>query len=343
MLHLFRKILPEEPVPPVDFLPRRCLRSRCNSFDCQRCVQVCGSGALQLREGRISFDASLCTGCMRCSTVCLNDALHTTVDFTTLLAGLPADGEVFICCDRQPRQRAEEVPLPCLGLFSAEALIGLLVKSTGRVVFDLTACPGCPNRESSAAFVVCLERVQQLCRPLFRGEVCLFRGDGRPGSDEEADRRHYLSGLTFKAWFGEAQPAGARPNLGQPVNDTRRRVSDRCRLVQCLAEGLDQSGRDLLRRVAVPQLRLSESCRLCPRCAGICPSGALRFERNGGEKRLLYDALRCSGCGLCVTFCQEGALELIQAPIVAAIFDAKEKVAVADATQTPGGDGSKTI
>jgi ferredoxin len=315
MLDVFRQLLPENPVAPVEFLPRRCLRSRWSSFDCRRCLQVCSSGALQLTEGRISFDVSSCTACMRCSAVCPNDALAASIDLNKLLSGLPAGGETFISCDRQPRRRASEVVLPCVGLFSAESLLTLLVNNSRVVIFNLSACQECPNRESSAAFVATLERVRQLCRPLLTGDVQLLPGNTGALPDKSPQRRDFLSGLTGKAWSGGALLSGLWPAAEQPVDDTRRRIADRRRLVQDLVKRLDPAGKELLRPVCLPQLRLLESCRLCPHCAGICPSTALRLERNGTDKKLLYDGMRCSGCGLCVAFCREGALQLIEAPL----------------------------
>jgi ferredoxin len=58
----------------------------------------------------------------------------------------------------------------------------------------------------------------------------------------------------------------------------------------------------------------SAGCSLCEVCVGVCPTGALRAERNGaGLLRLSVDSGRCIACGACVTCCPEAVATLERA------------------------------
>jgi len=50
-------------------------------------------------------------------------------------------------------------------------------------------------------------------------------------------------------------------------------------------------------------------CRACPDppCAASCPTGALKPRKGGG---IVFDPVKCVGCGNCVKACPYGALML---------------------------------
>ena len=51
-----------------------------------------------------------------------------------------------------------------------------------------------------------------------------------------------------------------------------------------------------------------ELCTDCGKCVERCYFNARRFVKE----KLEYNSLNCAGCGLCVTFCPSGAIELIR-------------------------------
>lgn len=315
MLQLFKKIMPVDS-PPLEFVAARCLWRRLYYCDCRRCVKVCRSGALSLRGDQISFDQTACTACMRCSAVCPNDALIAAPDLYRLLAGMVTDEEVLFSCVRQPRLKGERYTLSCLGQFTDEALIAIVLQGPRSVVFNVAACHGCPNRESAAAAVNALERITARLQPLMRAKITLLQPGHPEVPAETANRRDFLTGLTGKIRLSAARAIVGPPPANPESRANRRRIPWRRRLLLQVENSLDLQGRAQLREICNPRLRRNENCELCPSCAGICPSGALRLEGDDGE-RLLFDGRLCSSCGLCVTFCREGALQLLEAPLTA--------------------------
>jgi ferredoxin len=314
MRHLFPPRAAKQALAPILFFPRRCLRRRWGDFDCRRCLEVCPSGALKLTAGQISYDDPACTACLRCSSVCPVEALAPALDLRDLLAWMVAAGEFSISCQRQPRHRTDAVVLPCLGLFSEEVLV-VLLRHKVSVTVNLNPCRACPNQASATAFIGSLKRVQELCHPLLPGEVHLLPVEQGEKVAEPGGRRRFLTEVVAGAINGMAGLSRPKPAGGEPDQDGRRRSTLRRELLRQIAIDLDESGRKILKSAFEPQLQLNDSCRLCPRCAGICPSGALRLSRAERKKRLLFDPQRCSSCGLCVAFCQEGALFLVPPPL----------------------------
>ena len=51
-----------------------------------------------------------------------------------------------------------------------------------------------------------------------------------------------------------------------------------------------------------------ESCMHCGECTAMCPSGALRLDRE--SRLLLFDPDRCTVCGLCAKVCPVKAMHV---------------------------------
>ena len=58
-------------------MPEKSLRIKGNScIQCKKCIRELGCPALVIKEGRVSIDESLCTGCTLCMQVCPADAIE---------------------------------------------------------------------------------------------------------------------------------------------------------------------------------------------------------------------------------------------------------------------------
>lgn len=53
--------------------------SKCEG-KCRKCQEVCPTGAIDLKEGRLTLDLGKCIFCGACETVCPNNAVHFTQD-----------------------------------------------------------------------------------------------------------------------------------------------------------------------------------------------------------------------------------------------------------------------
>ena len=72
----------------------------------------------------------------------------------------------------------------------------------------------------------------------------------------------------------------------------------------------------------------SAGCSLCEVCVGVCPTGALKAERNSaGSVRLSFDSGRCTACAACVGSCPESVVTLERAADGGVLVQGRQVVA----------------
>ncbi len=95
-----------------------------------------------------------------------------------------------------------------------------------------------------------------------------------------------------------------------------------CSCCGCCCHGLriinDFSAPGLISKPHFMPHRDETMCNDCGKCARICPMNAWQEVAAAGEKsrgaKYQFDSERCIGCGLCVSNCKPGALELMPVP-----------------------------
>jgi ferredoxin len=293
----------------ADLVPHRCLRKRLNTNSCSRCLDSCSSGALSLRGREIVLDKTCCTGCMTCVAVCPQDALTSKFDADGLLAYLDRKANVWISCGRQRRFHPDEIIVPCMGVLSKPILAAMGLRASGSLIFNLAGCVECANRQSSEVFKKDLFEIVDVLSDILQSELIISETN-KEAELIEVDRRSYLTNL--KNAFSKASknhPAFEVKSI-EPEPVGKRRIPQKTRLIQDIIRDLDAvSGKRILSLFG-NSLSVNKECTSCPLCKGICPTGAIKIERSEQGKKLKFEILDCSGCGLCVEFCRKNALVL---------------------------------
>ncbi len=295
----------------VQLVAERCLRTRLNSNECRRCLEVCPGSALRVENRRILLDAERCSGCGRCRAVCPSDAFTSVVDITQLIDSLPGKDRTVISCSRQPRQTDKELVLPCLGLLSQPALLAIGSGGCTTVTFVTVGCAACSNAPAIDAFLTDLQHMAGLIKRCGGARLeILTAADQEPQPSSSSSRRSYLRDLKTSVRSRPDIPAPqsvvrtpARPSSG-------RQLPEKVALINRLLAGADDDSIRELRSSWFPRLSITSACTHCPRCAGICPTGALKRRGSGLNKQLVFNSSRCSGCRLCMEFCPQNAIIL---------------------------------
>jgi len=281
--------------PTPRYTGSRCLVEKYAVGGCDACVEACPYEAVDLAHFRVEIDDTRCTGCGLCTQVCPGVALEFPLG---------------------PLQEA-------------------LDKGRGQVK--------CSKAEGSGQEVLCLGRLTPglLAEAASRhGRLTLARGDcerckiGGPTVPQalervvEEARRYYPElevAVTTEALPGVA--VGRRELFQQILGGTRRMAAEvlpeppEALVPEDAGEGPALPAELRLRRAAAarsqgevrwPAVQVLEGCTLCPVCANVCPTGAIRREREEGEYVLELEVSACTGCAACVTSCPPQVVELVE-------------------------------
>ena len=299
----------KEPKPVPEVEPRRCLRNRLHSCTCDLCIESCPQNALQYVDKQILLDKNCCTGCMRCTAVCPSEVFSCDDGLGKILSypdGSTQKSITFSC----PHQRLflpEETIVPCLGIFSLEALLFLShTRKTTTFYFNTAGCQACSNYKASLAFKDELQQLQNVGPSL----STRFKIQENNTHDHEVvDRRSFLRTLTNTTL--ETAKASLQPTqIKEKRTPGSRTIPSRIVLLKkCFEDTLDETWNAIAGKLQ-PQLTIAESCTPCNRCSAICPTGAIRLEKEKNSKHVVFRGENCSSCGLCINFCKQKALSL---------------------------------
>ncbi|UYV36835.1 4Fe-4S binding protein [Rhodobacteraceae bacterium D3-12] len=283
--------------------PLLCAHSRAEQSGCNRCIDLCPTGAITPSGDHVSVDPMICAGCGACSSVCPSGAITydaPPVDLTmrrvqTLAqAYLDAGGtaprlmvsdahgaEMVRLSARHGRGLpADVIPMevPALNLFGhAEALAALAAGFT-----SVALLPGPSTDRDALAAQIALAAAMSAGHPV----TLLDTTDPEAMEDALYDT-----------------PAPTPPIAPIRPMGTRRQITRQA------ARALNPESETLPLPDGAPYgavLVNTDSCTLCLSCVSLCPSGALADNPDMPQLRFQEDA--CLQCGLCSNICPEDAI-----------------------------------
>lgn len=285
----------------------RCLRMRYSASSCRRCADICPHGAVSL-DGSFSLDRERCRACLLCTSVCPVGAAEQSSEFSTCLAQLARVPDPVLGCIRT--KDTSNAALPCLGGLSEEHLLALCHSLSGKLILNLSVCTDCPN----SAIVPHLRR-----RLAMLGEAGLLEGGCSLAAaesaaelcfrDEAIGRRGFFRSLRNSLFQSAAEIVSGSTELCERRSGyAEKRVPVRRQLLNGIAGHLCADREKTVRSRYNSLITFSGNCTSCQGCVAICPTGALRTE--SGEAPPQCNPHICTGCGLCVEFCLDGAAQM---------------------------------
>jgi len=291
----------------VVFEEHLCAHSRATKTGCNRCLNVCPTGAITSDGDSISIDPNICAGCGGCAAVCPSGAVTydaPNVQFLfnrirTLASTYIATGgtaprllvhddshgaELIALAARFSRGLpADVIPLTVPnveGFGHTEMLVAL---ATGFTSVDILAGPK-TEREA-------LDTQLDLARALSPENRLNIIDPSEPDA------------LCDALYITAPEPLDINPIL--PLGG--RRETTRLAATALAPE---------ITTIALPAgapygavIVDNDACTLCLACASLCPSGALGDNPDTPQLRFKEDA--CLQCGICVNTCPEQAITLI--------------------------------
>jgi ferredoxin len=304
----------------ISFTADICAHSRSRIVGCDRCLDLCPTGAIAPAGDHVAIDALICAGCGQCAAVCPTGAASYALP--------PADilmrrlrillGTYRDAGGRQPvvlvHDEAHGAPLiDALARFGdglPANVLPLSVNEVTQVGLETLAAAFAYGasavrlllRAKPRHDVAGLQRTLALAEPILTG---LGFGTGRVATIETDDPD--ILGETLRAL--EAAAPAPRPASFLAVGGKRD-------VMQLALRELQRAAPTPVDVIALPagapfgKVELNvEGCTLCLACVSACPTGALGDDPERPTLRFSEDA--CVQCGLCQATCPEKVITLV--------------------------------
>lgn len=309
----------------------RCHRSRFRKSDCRSCVDSCIRTAITLEAGKVFRDPGNCSECMTCTSECPGGAFTSPRNWHwKLIRFCEAEDQPLVGCQRTMPNGFPGV-IPCIGLLSETMVVALTTANESGIYIDIAGCSGCENSHTLSALNQKIDSVSHRLGLNVRDKLWLIT------DKREVSRRHRSIGR--RRFFGDLKQIIGRtlvsseesPEVVQAQPFSNKKRSTRSRLIEyALSQSESELRRGILNHFCYWTER-TDSCRLCGKCAAICPTGAIKFKREGDFKKHDFHVLKCDGCGLCQSFCRQEALSVV--PYFCKESDPESKRPVSDLRQ----------
>jgi ferredoxin len=303
----------------ITFTEDLCAHSRSRIVGCNRCLDLCPTGAIAPNGDHVTIDAHICAGCGQCAAVCPTgaasyalppaDALMRKLR-ALLIAYREAGGaQPIVLIHDDPHGAPLIDALARFGGGLPANVLPLAVNEVTQVGLETIAAAfaygACQVRMLLRAKprhdVTGLNRTLALAEPILSG---LGFGTGRAATIETDDPD--ALGQSLRAIVaGDAAP---RPASFQPVGLKRDVMRLALRELQRAAPApVDVVPLPAGAPFGAIEVNV-EGCTLCLACVSACPTGALSDDPERPTLRFSEDA--CVQCGLCQATCPEKVITL---------------------------------
>jgi len=321
----------------VRYDSKRCLLSRDKFAECEACLGICPTNAIQSGKPP-RFDPKACSGCLACLPLCPSgaydgdDAVHDLLNFAAHVERT----QIELICQAHPHAQngvSEEAlgirVRGCLAGLGSGTYLALAAMGVTKVTARLDACAECPWNTLKAQVEVQVENAKRLLsawnKETFVQSVTeLENAYQRPlqeAKNPPLSRRDLFVMLSRQ---GQLTLARAIEN-NEPFAE-KQAGRGHHRLANAIAHLPAPEKNISLEGFGFGMVKVSEACTACGSCARFCPTGALGFDINEevGTYSLAFAMQKCIDCGACLHVCADSAISLDPAPVLNQVFGSKE-------------------
>ena len=300
---------------------RICAHARSGIEGCNRCLEVCSTGAIRADGDHVRVEPHLCAGCGGCATVCPSGAMTYAyprvsdigMRLKTLLSTYREAGGTDACLVFHNPESGREA-VQAVGRKAVRGGKGLPARAIPFEVFHVASigldmllgaiCYGASqvvvvSTKESAHYVAALREQMAL------GEVIL-NALGFDGS-------HFF---LFEGEALEKELWALKPATGVPKTATFNLSPEKRTTLDFELDHLASNASQKVEEIQLPAgapfgalLVNKQTCTLCKACIGACPESALLDAADA--PRLRFIERNCVQCGLCAETCPEDAIQLV--------------------------------
>ena len=312
---------------------RICAHSRSGRNGCNRCIDVCSSGAIEADGDHVRVEPHLCAGCGGCATVCPSGAMSYAypkvpdmgMRLKAALATYRGAGGQDACIvfhdagegragvlklgRKGTGLPARVIPMECFHVASIgiDMLLGALAYGASQVALLVT-------EKTAPQYVEALKTQMGFAQTIVNAlgyeglHFCVIQ------SAEELWGMQAAASVAKAATFNFSPEK--RTTLDFAIDHLALHAPQKQELIQ-LPAGAPFGALDVNK----------QTCTLCKACVGACPESALIDSTETPSLRFIER--NCVQCGLCVDTCPEDALGLVPRLLLGA--KAKEAVTLNEA------------